>query len=120
MNGIYGERSKVKSVTTGTLACFNETTNISTFELGDNYPNPFNPSTTISYILEKDSEVSVNIFDISGKLITTLQNAYQTQGEHSISWNGTDDSANKVGGGVYFYHLQAGDFIQTRKMVLLK
>ncbi len=60
------------------------------------------------------------IYDISGKLLTTLQNEYQTQGEHSITWNGTDDLGIKVGAGVYFYQLKAGDFIETRKMVLVK
>lgn len=90
------------------------------YTLNQNYPNPFNPTTTISYSLDKDSEVEVNIFDISGKLITTLRNKYQTQGEHSITWNGIDASGSKVGAGVYFYQVKAGDLIQTKKMVLLK
>jgi flagellar hook assembly protein FlgD len=85
-----------------------------------NFPNPFNPSTTITYSLEKDSEVLVNIYDILGILIVTFQNENQTQGEHSIIWNGTDDLGNKLGAGVYFYQVKAGDFIQTRKMILLK
>ena len=90
------------------------------FELNQNYPNPFNPTTTISYSLENDSNVLVNIYDISGKLITTLQNEYKTQGTHSITWNGTDNAGSKVGAGVYIYQLQAGDFTQTKKMVLMK
>ncbi len=90
------------------------------FMLHQNYPNPFNPITTISYNLEKDSEVSINIFDISGKLIITLQNEYQNQGEYNITWDGTDDLGYRVGGGIYFYQVKAGDFIQTRKMLLLK
>lgn len=90
------------------------------FTLLTAYPNPFNPSTTITYGLEKDSYVTVDIYDISGKLIATIQKKYQIQGWHSIAWNGTDDSGNKVGGGVYFYQVQARDFRQTRKMVLLK
>jgi len=90
------------------------------YKLEQNYPNPFNPTTTISYKLDKDSDVEINIFDISGKLITTLHNEYQTQGEHSITWNGTGDSGIKVGGGVYFFQIQADDFVQTKKMVLMK
>lgn len=90
------------------------------YTLNQNYPNPFNPTTTISYSLDKDSEVVVSIYDISGKLITTLLNDYQTQGEHSINWNGTNDSGNKVGAGAYLYQVKAGDLIQTKKMVLLK
>lgn len=90
------------------------------YTLNQNYPNPFNPTTTISYSLDKDSEVEVNIFDISGKLITTLRNKYQTQGEHSITWNGIDASGSKVGAGVYFYQVKTGDFVGTKKMVLVK
>ncbi|NHZ86748.1 MAG: T9SS type A sorting domain-containing protein, partial [Planctomycetia bacterium] len=90
------------------------------FILCNNYPNPFNPTTTITYGLEKDCNVLISIYDISGKLITMLQNEYKTQGTHSITWNGVDDFGNKVGGGVYFYQVKAGDFIETKKMVLLK
>ena len=90
------------------------------FLLEQNYPNPFNPTTIISYILDKDSDISVSIYDVSGKLINTLQNEYRTQGEHSIIWNGTDDLGNKVGAGVYFYQLRAGEIVKTKKMVLVK
>ncbi len=54
------------------------------------------------------------------KLIATIQNEYQTQGEHSITWNGTGNLSNKVGGGVYLYQVKAGDFVQTKKMMLMK
>ncbi len=84
------------------------------------YPNPFNPTTTITYGLDKDSDVSINIYDISGKQITTLQNKYQTQGWHSIIWYGFDDSGTKVGGGVYFCQVKVGDLVETEKMVLVK
>lgn len=90
------------------------------FILHNNYPNPFNPNTKISYNLEKDSDVSISIFDISGKLIKTLQNTYQTQGEHSITWNGTDEIGNRIGAGMYFYQVKAGELMQTKKMVLVK
>jgi hypothetical protein len=102
------------------LAVNDESGKITNFKLYDNYPNPFNPTTAISYSLDKDGDVLINIYDISGKLITALQNEYQTQGEHSITWDGVDDSGNKVGGGVYFCQVITGDFIQTKKMVLLK
>ncbi len=85
-----------------------------------NYPNPFNPSTTIAYTIDKDSYVTIDIFDISGKLLVTLQNEYRTQGEHSVSWNGTDDSGSKVCAGVYFYQVKVGDLVETKKMVLVK
>ena len=90
------------------------------FILSQNYPNPFNPTTTISYSLEKDSEVSVNIYDISGKLISTLQNEYQTKGLHSIAWNGTDQHGLRVSAGIYFYQLRYEEQNITRKMLLLR
>lgn len=92
----------------------------SQFELEQNYPNPFNPSTTIKYGLEKDSQIKVEIYDISGKLISTLLNNNQTQGWHSVIWNGNDDFGNPVSAGIYLYKIQAGDFVQTKKMLLLK
>lgn len=111
---------KIYTIESGWINIEDDTKDPLHLRLIQNYPNPFNPSTTISYSLKKDSEVSVSIYDISGKLITIIQNEYQTQGEHSITWNGTDSSGRKVGGGTYFCQLKAGDFIQTRKMVLLK
>ena len=102
------------------LAIENKGNLVERFSLNQNYPNPFNPTTTISYSIDKDSYVTISIFDISGKLITTVQNEYQTQGLHSISWNGSDYLGNKLGAGLYFYQVKSGDFSQTRKMVLLK
>jgi len=98
----------------------NNTNKPDSFRLNQNFPNPFNPTTKISYSLDKDSDISINIYDISGMLISTLQNEYQPQGEHSYIWDGTDDIGNRVGGGVYLYQVKAGESIQTKKMVLLK
>ncbi len=107
-------------LTRPTVAVINNSKLQKGFWLNQNHPNPFNPFTTISYSLDKDSDVSVHIYDISGKLITTLQKEYQIQGTHSIIWNGTDDFGSKIGAGIYFYQLKAGDFVQTKKMVLMK
>lgn len=90
------------------------------YELGINYPNPFNPSTTINYSLPEESLVTITIFDISGRQISTLINAELSAGYHSISWNSTDDNGNALGAGIYFYSINAGDFRQTRKMLLIK
>lgn len=121
-NGIVTDPNPNLLLTRPTVSVYNNSySNLpSGFDLKQNYPNPFNPSTTISYSLNKDSDVIIRIFDLSGKLISTLLNNYQTNGEHTIIWNGTDNRGNKVAGGVYLYQLRVGDFIQTKKMVLMK
>ena len=87
---------------------------IKDFELY-NYPNPFNPSTTISYRLRTGNRIKLTIFDILGHEITTLVDEQQAAGAYSVSFN-----ASQLAGGVYFYRLQAGQNIQTRKMLLVK
>ncbi len=84
------------------------------------YPNPFNPSTTIRFSLDSSRQVSLKIFDISGRLIRTLVDGRQKSGEHIEIWNGTDSQGNRVASGVYFYRLEAGSYVETKKMVLLK
>jgi len=83
--------------------------------LSQNYPNPFNPSTTISFSLSSPSHVSVNVFDCLGRCVATLVSAETQPGNHSVEWNAGD-----LAGGVYFYRLQVGTFIETKKLVLLK
>ena len=89
-------------------------------ELRPNYPNPFNPETIISFSLEKDSEVKLEIFNIRGALVRTLINDPLPKGAHSSVWNGTDHQGNPSASGVYFYKLSAGSFESVRKMVLIK
>lgn len=90
------------------------------FLLSQNYPNPFNPSTTIEYTLPNDSDVNILIYDLMGKEVRTITNKYKQAGQHNVIWNGKNNTEQAVSGGIYFYKLQAGDFTQTRKMVLLK
>ncbi len=85
------------------------------FQLEQNYPNPFNPVTTISYLLPSRSEVRLTIYNILGEEITRLFDGIQPGGFHRITWD-----ASGVSSGIYFYRIQAGDFVQTRKMLLLK
>jgi len=80
-----------------------------------NYPNPFNPTTTIQYELPQRSDVQITIYDLLGKQVTTLLSETQDAGLQSIQWN-----ANDVPSGMYFYQIRAGEYVQTRKMVLLK
>jgi hypothetical protein len=84
------------------------------FALNQNYPNPFNPSTTISYSLPKAAIVSLRIFNALGQEVATLVNEQKEAGYYQVQWN-----AN-VSSGIYFYRLQAGEYVETKKMILLK
>ncbi len=85
------------------------------YTLSQNYPNPFNPSTIIQYSILKPSQVKLTIYNIQGQEVTTIVQGHQPPGMYSVEWDGKGFSS-----GIYFYRLQAGDFIQTRKMLLLK
>ncbi|RNC85210.1 MAG: T9SS C-terminal target domain-containing protein [Balneola sp.] len=89
--------------------------NIDSFELMQNYPNPFNPTSTISFYLPQASEVKLQVFDITGRLVSTLVNEKRIAGSHSVQFEGSTLSS-----GVYFYRLEAGDFVSTKKMTLIK
>jgi len=85
------------------------------FALEQNYPNPFNPSTTIRYQLPVASEVKLEVYDVLGKKIATLVNERQSAGSYQVVWN-----ASGLSSGTYFYRLQAGTFVETKKMILVK
>jgi flagellar hook assembly protein FlgD len=88
--------------------------------LHQNFPNPFNPATAVEFNLPHACRVSVEIFDVTGRLITTLLDGELTEGEHSLRWDGTDSSGRAVRSGVYFCRLRAGSEIAARKMVLIE
>ena len=90
------------------------------FTLKDNYPNPFNPLTTISYELLTDGIVNIIIYDLIGEKIKTLVSGFQTSGSKNVNWNATNNQGQPVSAGVYLYSIEAGDFRQTKKMILLK
>ena len=90
------------------------------FALEQNFPNPFNPSTTIRYELPEDGLVNITIYDITGRHISTLVSSHQNAGYKSIQWNATNNKGQPVSAGLYLYTIQAGEFRQTKKMVLLK
>ena len=85
------------------------------FTLHQNYPNPFNPITTLRYDLPQETDVTLTIYDITGRMVQTLVNELQQSGMKKVIWNASD-----VSSGVYIYRIQAGNFTQTRKMILLK
>ncbi len=85
------------------------------YALAQNYPNPFNPTTTIGYELPVASEVSLTVYDVLGKEVMTLVKARQEAGSYRVNVN-----ASGLSSGVYFYRLQAGSFVATKKMMLVK
>ena len=90
------------------------------FQLTNNYPNPFNPSTKFRYALPEARNVKIIIYDINGSKVTELVNNYQGAGTYEVTWNGKNDLGQQVASGTYIYNVKAGDFVQTKKMLLLK
>ncbi|MFQ5772105.1 MAG: FlgD immunoglobulin-like domain containing protein [bacterium] len=90
------------------------------FTLKQNYPNPFNPSTTIQYTLPKKSSVTLKVFNILGNQIRTLVNQIQTQGTHTIVWDGKNGQGEIVPSGVYIFRIEVESFIQSKKMILMR
>ena len=85
-----------------------------------NFPNPFNPVTTIEYTLPEQTAVRLSIYDAQGALVVNLENRVREAGTHTASWDGRDGAGNSVSSGVYFYRLTAGTRTIMRKAVLLK
>tara|TARA_B000000460_G_C21204705_1_gene259649 strand:- start:3 stop:524 length:522 start_codon:yes stop_codon:yes gene_type:complete len=91
------------------------------FALSDNYPNPFNPTTNISFSIPMQTDVQINIYNIMGQLVANVTNEQLNAGTYSMQWNGTDQSGNMLPSGLYFYELEAGnEFRQIKKMTLVK
>ena len=90
------------------------------FSVHQNYPNPFNPVTTLRYNIPNDGLVNITIHDMMGRIVKTLVNGSQTAGYKSVQWNATNDRNESVSAGLYLYTILAGEFRQSKKMVLLK
>ncbi|MCF7902161.1 MAG: T9SS type A sorting domain-containing protein, partial [Candidatus Marinimicrobia bacterium] len=112
--------SPVQSFTVGYVTTEPEAAIPTKFALHTNYPNPFNPTTTIRYDLPERSTVSLVIYNQLGQPIRTLVNSEQLAGFQSVMWDGRNNVGQQVGTGIYFYQINAGKFNQTRKMILLK
>jgi len=95
---------------------------VNVMHLSANYPNPFNPFTSIRYQVSGigNQNVEINVYNVRGQRVRTLLNEHREPGQHSVVWNGRDDSGREVGSGIYFYRMRVGEFTQTRSMVLLK
>ena len=90
------------------------------FTIHQNYPNPFNPVTTLRYDLPENGNVNITIYDMLGRQVKTLINQNQDAGYRSVVWNATNNYGEPVSAGIYLYQIQAGEYMQTKKMVLLK
>ncbi len=90
------------------------------FALENNYPNPFNPTTTIKYQLPEDVRVSVTIYNIQGQVVRTLVNEDQKAGYYTIQWDGRSEAGTTVATGIYIYRINAGSFVTAKKMVMMK
>ncbi|RLC56370.1 MAG: hypothetical protein DRH89_05825 [Candidatus Cloacimonadota bacterium] len=114
-----GESGPSNSVTCVAMVSIQE--NVIPISNLSNYPNPFNPTTTISFETTNLQELSqIEIYNMKGQKIKTLVNEVLMAGNHSVIWNGNNDLGEPVSSGIYFYKFEAGDFNQTRKMLLLK
>ncbi|MFH2056445.1 MAG: T9SS type A sorting domain-containing protein [bacterium] len=90
------------------------------FSLEQNYPNPFNPTTTIEFSIPRGGQVRIEVYNMLGQLVTLLSDGPLPAGLYRVVWDGRDIWGNQVASGVYLYRLQAGDYLATRKMLLLK
>ncbi|HEX9006880.1 MAG TPA: T9SS type A sorting domain-containing protein, partial [Bacteroidota bacterium] len=85
------------------------------YALSQNYPNPFNPATTIDYTLAKEGNVQLAVYDVLGRLVTTLVSGVEAAGPHTVRFDGS-----RLSSGVYYYTLRAGEFTATRSLILMK
>lgn len=90
------------------------------FSISQNYPNPFNPHTVIEYALPEPSHVSIVVYNILGQKVRVLRDEMERAGFKKVIWDGKDDKGLDVASGVYFYRIQATDFVECKKMLLLK
>jgi flagellar hook assembly protein FlgD len=88
--------------------------------LYQNVPNPFNPSTTVRYELRGPGIVSLVVYDVAGRMVKRLVDENKPGGVHTVTWDGTSESGSRVSSGIYFYKLETINYVQTRKIVLLK
>ena len=90
------------------------------FALQQNSPNPFNPSTEISFALPKSARVKLSVYTITGEQIAVLVDQEMAAGNYTVTWNGESLAGRPVSSGLYLYRIEAGDFVSVRKMVMLK
>ncbi len=120
-NGSTSSYSTTGSFTTSGATAVEEQETIPTaYELSQNYPNPFNPTTRINFAIPQNSFVTIKVYDMLGREVKTLINQQMVSGNHSIDWNADNNLGIKVATGMYIYRITAGNFVSTKKMVLIK
>lgn len=90
------------------------------FSLSQNYPNPFNPTTIVEFDLAQPARASLTVYNILGRLVRVLVDEEKPAGSYTVYWDGNDKNGRPVSSGIYFYKLEAGDFSEVKKMVLIK
>ncbi|PKK82082.1 MAG: hypothetical protein CVT49_15495 [candidate division Zixibacteria bacterium HGW-Zixibacteria-1] len=90
------------------------------FELSQNYPNPFNPVTNIEYSIMSRSQVRIEVFNILGKKVATLVDETKPAGTYNVTWDGRDFEGNPIASGIYLYRFTMGEYMETKKMMLVK
>jgi flagellar hook assembly protein FlgD len=90
------------------------------FALGDNYPNPFNPTTTFTYSLPEASHVTIHVYDVTGRLVQTLVDGQKDAGRYDVKWDGQNSAGSLVASGLYLYRIEASTFTQVKTMMLVK
>ena len=122
VEGLHGWAPKFKKgkIMIGYVVSADDITHPIEYALNQNYPNPFNPSTQIEFAIAKSGFVTLEIYDILGRDIKELLNSNLDVGQYSIIWDGTNNASQDVPSGAYFYKLIANDFVQTKKMLLVK
>lgn len=109
-----------RTITTLTGVDFDNPELPATFELAQNFPNPFNPSTTIKYRVPLSGNVTITIYNSIGQVVAQLINSNHTPGNYTIEWNGTDKTGNLVSSGIYLYRMSANNYTEVKKMLLVK
>ncbi|MBU8920248.1 MAG: T9SS type A sorting domain-containing protein [Bacteroidales bacterium] len=115
---IFGDDFTI--LTTIQTAAGDELAQPNAFVLHQNVPNPFNPATTIRFDLPQAAHVSLCVYNVKGELVSTIVDRQMTEGRKEINWMASGNAARSISSGIYFYRLVAGDYVQTRKMVLLR
>ena len=118
--GYWTEQSNTTSILLGSLDLDEDAPLANFYKVYQNFPNPFNPVTTISYNLPKAESVSIVIYDMMGRLVRDLVSEYQSSGYKSIKWDATNNLGEPVSAGMYFYKVDFGELKQVRKMLYIK
>jgi hypothetical protein len=122
-NGVPMVKDLVPALENGTVSLANRNPAAAlptTYELSQNVPNPFNPTTQVNFALPQAGKVNLSIYNVLGQHVTNLVDGYMNAGYQTVTWDGTDYSGRSVASGVYFYKLSAEQFSDTKKMLLLK